>query len=103
MATSNAQRVLYRGGFSADWAVVSRLLALEQRGATFTLRDDGGFRVMPASVLTEDDRIFLRAHRAEARAVIAYQADDRHLFDDRPSDGRAVKPEAEPDHGGEQR
>jgi hypothetical protein len=36
--------VVFTGGFSADWRVVSRLLDLEARGATFELKADGGFR-----------------------------------------------------------
>jgi hypothetical protein len=81
-AISEATLVTFRGGFVADWAVVSRLLALEQRGARFELKDDGGFRVIPPNVLTTEDTDFLRAHRAEARRVLEYQADDSHLFTD---------------------
>lgn len=74
--------VTFRGGFVADEAVVIRLLTLEARGARFVLLADGGFRVVPPSVLTPDDTAFLRSHRAEARAIVRYQADDAHLFSD---------------------
>ena len=51
----------------------------EKRGGRFELEPDGGFRVIPPSVLTADDTAFLRA-RDEARQVLEYQADDSHLF-----------------------
>lgn len=73
--TSEPALVTFRGGFVADWAVVSCLLDLEARGARFELKADGGFRVLPSSVLTPDDTAFLRAHRDEARRVLEYQAD----------------------------
>jgi hypothetical protein len=81
-ATSEATFVVFRGGFVADWRIVSRLLALEARGARFELKPAGRFRVVPASTLTAEDTAFLRAHRDEARAVLEYQADDSHLFND---------------------
>lgn len=82
MATSNVRLVTFRGGFVAAEAVVTRLLDLERRGARFVLLADGGFRVVPADVLTPEDTVFLQAHRDTARAVVAYQADDAHLFSD---------------------
>ncbi len=73
-ATSDAvQLVTFRGGLVADWAVVTRLLDLESRGARFELKPDGGFRVIPASALTPDDRAFLKAHRDEARRILEYE------------------------------
>lgn len=82
-ATSEAPALVhFRGGFVADWAVVSRLLDLEARGARFELKPDGGFRVVPSSVLMPEDTAFLRAHRNEARRVLEYQANDSHLFSD---------------------
>jgi hypothetical protein len=60
------------GGFVADWIVVCRLLDLEARGVRFELTDAGRFRVVPASALSDDDRVFLRAHRNEAHAVITH-------------------------------
>ena len=75
--------VTFRGGFVAPWPVVARLLDLEARGARFALLDGGRFRVEPADVLTPGDRVFLTAHRDEARRVLDYQADDAHLFTDR--------------------
>lgn len=81
--------VIFRGGFSADWRVVSRLLELEARGAHFELKPDGGFRVVPPCVLTPQDREFLRAHRDEARRVVHHQADDSHLFSDSRKDVQA--------------
>lgn len=72
--------VTFRGGFVADWAVVARLLDLEARGCSFRLEDGGRFRIVPSDRLTPDDVAFLRARRDEARQVLAYQADDAHLF-----------------------
>jgi hypothetical protein len=67
--------VVFRGGFTANWAVVTKLLDLEARGAAFVLKPDGGFRVVPATVLTADDVAFLRANRDEARRILDYDAD----------------------------
>jgi hypothetical protein len=72
-ATSEATLIAFRGGFVAEWTVVCRLLALEARGARFELKADGGFRVVPAEVLTADDTAFLRQHRDAARRVLEYQ------------------------------
>jgi hypothetical protein len=91
MAPSDAAvLVTYRGGFTADSAVVSRLLSLEARGARFELKPDGGFRVIPSTVLTADDVAFLRERRDEARCVLEYQADDSHLFSDRKPEGEVA-------------
>ncbi len=67
-----SELVTFRFGFVADIAVVNRLLDIESRGATFSLEDGGHFRVRPASVLTEDDKRFLRQRRKESLAVIEY-------------------------------
>jgi hypothetical protein len=67
-----SELVTFRGGFVATWPVVSRLLDIEGRGATFTLLDDGRFHVHPSSVLTPDDRVFLTQRKDEARAVVGY-------------------------------
>jgi hypothetical protein len=76
-ATSDAPTmVTFKGGFVAARAVVARLLDLEYRSARFVLKPGGGFRVVPATVLTPDDTAFLRQHRDEARAVLEYQADE---------------------------
>jgi len=72
--------VTFRGGFVADGCVVRVLLDLEARGCTFRLEDDGRFRVLPPDRLTVEDVAFLRAHRDEARRVLAYRANDLHLF-----------------------
>lgn len=73
--------VTFRGGFSADWAIVRRLLDLESRGARFELVEGGRFRVLPLSVLTAADVVFLRAHRDEAPRVLEYQTDRTFLTD----------------------
>jgi hypothetical protein len=83
MPMACSELVTFRGGFVADADVVRRLLDIEDRGARFVLLPDGRFKVDPANVLTADDCAFLQARRDEARAVVAYQADDRHLFTDR--------------------
>ena len=74
--------VTFRGGFVADWGVVSRLLDLEARGAKFELLPDGRIRVSPPELLDAETRVYLRARRDEARRVLEYQADDSHLFSD---------------------
>ena len=68
----SSQMVSFKGGFAAAWTVVSRLLDLEARGATFQLIDDDRFKVDPPSVLTADDIAFLRQHRDEFRACVEY-------------------------------
>jgi hypothetical protein len=78
----SSELVHFRGGLVAAWDVVSKLLDLEARGAAFTLKPDGGFRVVPSSLLTTDDSTFLRAHRNEARRVLELQATNAHLFTD---------------------
>jgi phage N-6-adenine-methyltransferase len=94
--SSERQLVTFRGGFVADWAIVSRLLALEGRGARFELVEGGRFRVVPPEVLTSEDVTFLKAHRADARAVIAYQADIQHLIADTPGPVRRAMPMQQP-------
>jgi len=80
MVVSADDRVVtLRGGVSVSVEVLERLLDLERRGATFALLEGRGFRVSPPSVLTPDDVAFLTAHRHEARRLLAYEADDRHL------------------------
>jgi hypothetical protein len=68
--------VTFSGGFTADLAVVSRLLDLEARGASFAVLPDGRIRVSPPGLMTADERDFLRANREEARRVLSYRADD---------------------------
>ena len=74
--------VTFRGGFVADRAIVRRLWDLQARGCSFQLEGGGQFRVVPPDRLTADDVAFLRQRRDEARQVIAYVADDSHLFTD---------------------
>jgi hypothetical protein len=64
--------VSFKHGFTCEWAVVQCLLALEARGVRFELMDGGRFRVVPADLLSEDDRRFLRARRDEARLCLEY-------------------------------
>jgi hypothetical protein len=71
--------VVLNGGFVVALSVLQCLWRLEDRGARFELKDDGGFRVIPPSVLTPDDVSFLRAHRDEARRVLEYQAPEDRM------------------------
>ena len=64
--------VTLNGGMTVRWAVVAKPLDLEARGATFELVEGGGFAVAPRSVLTDDDRAFLRVHRDDARRCLEY-------------------------------
>jgi hypothetical protein len=82
MPRSEAQLVSFRNGFVAPLDVVLWLLDLERRGAEFILQATGRFKVEPPDLLTAADREFIRLHRDEARRVLAYQADDSHLFTD---------------------
>ncbi len=82
MALSDDRLVTFRGGFTASLGVVERLLASEARGAKFISQADGRFKVEPLTALTPEDATFLKAHRDEARRVLAYQADGAHLFTD---------------------
>ena len=86
--------VIFRGGFVADLALVKRLWDIEARGCSFHRKDDGGFRVVPSGQLTPDEVDFFRARRDEARRVLAYQADDGHLFTDKSQAQRHRLPDA---------
>lgn len=93
MPTDEATVAVYRGGFVANPAVVACLLAIEGRGARFLPQPDGSFRVERHELVTAEERAFLRAHLAEARRVVHYQADDAHLF----SDTRLAQPARVPE------
>ncbi len=93
------QLVVFKGGFTASLEVVERLLAIEARGARFVSQVDGRFRVDPPSAMTPEDARFLKAHRDEARRVLAYQADDAHLF----TDQSLAQPGRVPDDGSQRR
>ena len=80
LSTETPKLVTFSGGFVADWHVVRCLLDLEAKGATFVLLDGDRIRVEPSGLLDADSRDLLRAHRAEAVAVLRYQADDSHLL-----------------------
>ena len=92
MASSEQRLVTFRGGFTASLEVVQRLIAIEARGAKFVSQADGRFKVEPLTALTPEDATFLKAHRDEARRVLAYQADDAHLFTDQSQAQRGVAP-----------
>ena len=94
--SDGSRLVTFRGGFVASLEVVERLLAIEARGARFVSQADGRFRVEPPSALTPEDATFLKAHRDEARRVLAYQADDAHLWDDKGQAQPERLPEDEP-------
>jgi hypothetical protein len=64
--------VTLRGGVVVELAVLKVLWSLEDRGAKFLLKSDGGFRVEPAALLTAAETQFLRQHRNEARRVLEY-------------------------------
>lgn len=71
MASSD-DLVPFKGGFSGSRRVWLTLLELEALGARFELVEPDRFRVIPPSVLSPDTTQFLRAHRADARAIVAY-------------------------------
>ena len=99
MASSEQRLVLLRGGCVAFLEVVERLLAVEARGAKFVAQADGRFKVEPLTALTPEDATFLKAHRDEARRVLAYQADDAHPF----TDQSRAQPGRVPDDGPQRR
>lgn len=68
-----------RAGPVVTVAVVDRLLDLERRGASFRLTPDS-VAITPLDVLSDDDKRFLRAHRDDVRAVVAYDPPVRHLL-----------------------
>ena len=96
MASSERRVVHFKGGFVASLVVVERLLAIEARGARFVPLVGGRFKVEPPSALTPEDATFLKAHRDEARRVLAYTADDSHLWDDKGQTQPARLPGDEP-------
>lgn len=60
-------------------AVVRHLLAMESRGVVFTITDSG-VTVRPAALVTPADIAFLRAHRDDVRAIVAYDPPVEHLL-----------------------
>lgn len=56
------------------------LLRLESQGFTFRLADDGIPEVAPFDRLPADDLAALRRWRYHVAMLIAYVADDSHLF-----------------------
>jgi hypothetical protein len=71
--------VTFRDGTVASLPVLQCLWDIEARGGTFVPVENGGFLVRPQDLLTYTERMFLLAHRDEARRLIRYQADDSHL------------------------
>ena len=76
--------VTLRGGVVASVAVLERLWAIEARGGTFVLTENGGYDIEPEGILTAIERVFLLEHRDEARRLVRFQADDSHLTDATP-------------------
>ncbi|MGH9253503.1 MAG: hypothetical protein ACRD3C_02920 [Vicinamibacterales bacterium] len=72
--------ITFRDGFTANCAVLAKLLDIEARGCTCELLADGRICIRPPGQITADEITFLREHRDEARRVLQYQADDSHLF-----------------------
>ena len=91
MATTSL--VTFRDGFVASVTVLQRLWAIEALGCSFALKDDGGFHVVHWDKLMPADDAFLRAHRDEVRRLIAYQADESHLFTDQSQAQRGYLPD----------
>jgi hypothetical protein len=66
--------ITLRGGVRVRLAVLRVLWSLEERGISFRLNDRGQLVANPRESVTEADAVWLRAHLAEAKAVVAYQA-----------------------------
>jgi len=64
--------VTLTGGLVVPVEVISRMIDLEDRGASFHLESDGRFRVSPATLLTAADVQFLRSHKDLVREAVAY-------------------------------
>ena len=84
--------VTLRGGVVASVAVLERLWAIEARGGTFVLTENGGYDIEPEGILTHNERVFLLEHRDEARRLVRYQVDDSHLTDAAKPATRAFVP-----------
>ena len=98
-ALATTSLVTFRDGVVASTSVLRRLWAIEARGCSFVLKDDGGFHVVHWDKLTPADDAFLRANRGEVRRLLAYQADDSHLCTDQSQ----AQPERLPDDAPQRR
>lgn len=75
-------------------------------GARFVPLAGGRFKVDPPFALAPEDTTFLKVHRDETRRVLAYQADDAHLWGDKgrhnpracPATSRSGEPHERPCH-----
>jgi hypothetical protein len=76
MSSQKPTLVTFRGGFVADWRVVEKVIQLEAKDARFTVLHGDRIQIEPAGLLDPDTRVFPAAHRAEAIAVLRYEADD---------------------------
>ncbi len=68
-----------RHGPTVPVAVVRHLLDMESRGVVFTVTETG-VDVRPAALVTPADIAFLRAHRDDVRAIVAYDPPVEHLL-----------------------
>lgn len=66
------QFVTLRGGPTVRADVITRLVQLEAAGVAFALAG-GHVQARPASLIAPEDRAFLRAHRADVVAIVAYE------------------------------
>lgn len=74
-ATPEDELIHFKGGFVANRRVWAMLIDLEAQGARFELVEPDRFRVIPASLLTTNIKLFLRIHRDECRRLLEYGAD----------------------------
>jgi hypothetical protein len=67
---SGCDFVTLRDGLAVPVPVLQRLWSLEERGVTFRL-EDGGMQVGPSRLLDDNDRAFLREHRAIVLSILS--------------------------------
>jgi hypothetical protein len=67
---SACEYVTLRGGQAVPLAVLRRLWALEERGLRFRL-DDDDLLVGPRRLVDDNDRLFLRDHKAIVLSILS--------------------------------
>jgi len=69
---SECEYVTLRDGRAVPVPVLQRLWRLEERGVRFRLDDDGdGMQVGPSRLLDDNDRAFLREHKAIVLSILS--------------------------------
>lgn len=72
--------VTMRGGLTVPLTPLMLVLDLEARGIRLTADEDGAIVATPRGRLTDAERDELRRYRNHVLALLAYQPDDSHLY-----------------------